>query len=221
MKNLSNGAIYKIDMEAYNMNKKKAFDKEEIIYLLKNPLEYSESVGQEWMIQGLGMLQLKLDDTRTKRIHIWDIKYQVPNHTSIHSHPWDFTSTVLLGSISNRLYNEDKNGFPLEGRLYSKITIKCGPEECVPSEPIEVLLEAGSIYTTHTGGKYSLTKDQIHSSTHAPGTITLIERSNHDIENKANIYYRNKWVSAEHRKATNEEVLDITTRSLVYMELVS
>lgn len=191
--------------------------KAELLAILDNPFEQS----QPWMIQGLGMLQLKLDDERKRRLHIWDSRYQILDHTEIHTHPWDFVSTVLNGAICNTVYEQPRY-CPLElGPSHFQITIKCGPESCIPSEPVPVWMEKIATLEYHAvnNGSYFMDKSVPHSTTQDPGTITLIERSNHDPENKADIFYPvcGKWVSAEFRKATNEEVIDIINEAKKYL----
>ena len=186
--------------------------KDELLTIFDN----AHNQSQPWMIQGLGMLQLKLDDTRNRRLHVWDSRYEIPDHTEIHNHPWDFKSTVLNGAIFNTTYSVREFGWT---KTHKRITIKCGPDACIPSEPVDVGLRFFAENTYKKGKSYKMEKSRPHSTWQAPGTITLIERSNHDPENKADIFYPigGSWVSAEFRKATKEEINDILSEARKYL----
>src|SRR6266705_1769973 len=73
----------------------------------------------QWSLQGLGMLRLYLDDTH--RMHIWDDRYQVYNVSQMHTHPWNFTSTVIVGVVRNIRYVENSQATEFHRQM-----IHCG-----------------------------------------------------------------------------------------------
>ena len=62
-----------------------------------------------WRMQGVGLLALRLDDRREHRLHVWDPDGCVGD-PPIHDHPYDFTSTVIVGELTNTRYVEDPSG---------------------------------------------------------------------------------------------------------------
>jgi hypothetical protein len=62
-----------------------------------------------WRMQDVGLMSLRLDDRREYRLHIWDPSYCV-GETPIHDHPYDFTSTIIAGEMTNIRYEEDATG---------------------------------------------------------------------------------------------------------------
>src|SRR6185503_17239495 len=57
-----------------------------------------------WTLQGFGMLRTYLGDDMNMRLHVWDARHAAPNVSSIHNHPWGFTSLILSGEMENVLY---------------------------------------------------------------------------------------------------------------------
>lgn len=97
--------------------------------MLKFILENADKF--EWSVQGLGMFRLYLDETT--RLHIWSKDFKVLDVSEIHNHPWDFTSDILLGQVSNTIYEEvdpdDKPEIMLNPNVYIKQLLHCG-ENC-------------------------------------------------------------------------------------------
>lgn len=185
--------------------------KESFIEILRNPfVDCDGNKRRQWMVSGLGMLQLKLDDERCERLHIWNKDLQIQNVTDIHTHPWDYHSEVLYGILKNTIYEEISLTSSIYSEQYEKVTIKCGTGECAKSKPKSVHL-AEQKYTYHTplyNDSYSLKKSQIHKVNFADGTVTLLHRYNHDPENKADIFYKDAigFISVDFRSATDDEV---------------
>ena len=53
-----------------------------------------------WRMQDIGLMGLRLDDRREYRLHVWDPSYCV-GEPPVHDHPYDFTSTVIAGELTN------------------------------------------------------------------------------------------------------------------------
>jgi hypothetical protein len=62
-----------------------------------------------WRMQDIGLMSLRLDDRREYRLHIWDPSGCV-EEPPIHDHPYDFTSTIIAGEMTNTRYEEDPAG---------------------------------------------------------------------------------------------------------------
>ncbi len=75
--------------------------------LVRNILEHAADY--PWRIQEIGILALRLDDQRRDRLHVWDPDGAICDPV-VHDHPYDFTSTVIVGEIVNTRYVEDPNG---------------------------------------------------------------------------------------------------------------
>src|SRR4051794_1829610 len=75
--------------------------------LVRKLLEHPE--GYDWRMQDIGLLGLRLDDRRQHRLHVWGPTYAV-GEPLVHDHPYDFTSTVVVGELTNTRYVEDDAG---------------------------------------------------------------------------------------------------------------
>jgi hypothetical protein len=169
-----------------------------------------------WSLQGMGMFRLYL--SRDVRLHVWDLRYATEPVSTLHTHPWDFTSHVLSGAITNRVFRKVENreelanarGFEVLAQ-YSEQQIVCGPGGGVSANPKEVWLyqpDDDGCLTHVTDSYYCQKAEEIHESIPKTGTVTLLERTLKADTEHAFVYYRSdrKWVSAEPRDARPEEV---------------
>ncbi len=60
-----------------------------------------EPHGLEWSVHGLGMMRTYITDH--VRLHIWHTDLVVPGVSGVHSHPWDFRSTVVSALLATPL----------------------------------------------------------------------------------------------------------------------
>ncbi len=63
-----------------------------------------------WRMQDIGLMALRLDDRREYRLHVWDPSDSVGD-PPIHDHPYDFTSKIIAGELTNIRHEEN----PLAG----------------------------------------------------------------------------------------------------------
>ena len=84
--------------------------------LVRTILEHAAD--HPWRIAGIGLLALRLDDRREHRLHVWDPDGCV-GEPPIHDHPYDFTSTVIVGQLTNTRYVEDPSGPEYDRHRYS------------------------------------------------------------------------------------------------------
>lgn len=179
--------------------------------LVRRLLEQAEHL--EWSIQGMGMLRHYL--SREVRLHIWDSRFRVPNVSTIHDHPWDFESEIVCGSLVNRFYYEI-GGEP----THTRSKIRCGvggglvhAEHCGEERPVR--LHSRDVRYA-VGERYHEVAEALHETLPEDGTVTLVTRKFRPDTEHALVCYPigTSWVSAEPRKATHNEVYDITRRAL-------
>ncbi len=157
----------------------------------------------DWETQGLGMLRLRV--SREVRLHIWHkgLIYE-PRPSEIHSHPWNFTSTVIVGRLDNIKYREVVGSFAPNASIG---TIKCGvgggllDDSTRPAQLREV-----GLHEYGPGESYSQMAEDLHATTFLDGTVTVIERTfKEDTEHAKVAYLGDKWITAEPRPATLDE----------------
>jgi hypothetical protein len=180
---------------------------------VKGILEHA-TVYRGWTLQGLGMLRLRFDNRF--RLHVWSHEHRVPDVTVIHDHPWNFISHVISGEIENILYGvvDPADGV---GEPYIEQEIVCGPKGCEIGGPVPVNLVERDRAMFLGGQDYAQNKYEVHESRPSDGAVSLIETWTAGASSdRAHVYYRvsDRWVSAEPRPATEEEVRGITRKAL-------
>jgi len=171
-------------------------------YILKN------AAPEDWSVQGFGMLRLYL--TREIRLHIWCNKFMVPGASMIHDHPWDFESHILVGQLTNTVFKETNKGGTT---MYSGV-ILTGEGAKVLGTPKLVSMTTDSVRVYHPGDVYHQYMNEVHSTKHMDGTVTVVYRKNRQTTDQGDLalsYWSSElgpdgWVSAAPRQATMEEV---------------
>lgn len=178
--------------------------------LVKSILE--RAMERDWSLQGFGMLRTYL--APDLRLHVWDSSYQAKDVSTMHTHPWDFTSIVIAGKVTNTRYivsDDLEVGVP-----YIQQQILCGEfgGESGPPQHVGLTAEMPEIY--EAGDLYVQVAEEIHSSSPEDGTVTIIARRFLDDPDHAFVYYKEDdgWVTAEPRAATNSEIADICHNAL-------
>jgi hypothetical protein len=159
-----------------------------------------------WRMQDIGLLSLRLDDRREHRLHIWDPNYSVGD-PPIHDHPYDFTSTIIAGKMTNVRYEEDP-----AGAEYVRLRYPVGAEDERKSDTIAL----SSTATTYTeGGQYLQLAPELHASVQQPGTVTAIRCTWMDAP-MLTVCLRdpNAWISGQGRDATHDEIKQFTAKAL-------
>ena len=161
--------------------------------------------GLNWTVQGLGMLRAYIDDNKEIRLHIWDKDLIVPEVSTIHTHPWEFTSYIISGEILDTKLVESKSEF---GQPYFKQSILCGEGGGLEGEPelVHLINKGGVLY--RRGEQYCLWPDEIHDSQFKDGTVTIIQRKFGEDVDHAYVYWDEGevWGSAEPRPAAKGEI---------------
>ena len=171
--------------------------------ILRHPKEF------HWSTQGLGMLRIYL--AQHTRLHIWDRSLLVPGVSPVHTHPWDFKSTVVVGLMRNTRFIEASSG-----ERWNRVLIKCGEDACTMGEPEQILMQEQLSEQYREGDEYQQASTEIHLSHPEDGTVTIVERVFKPDTEHAYVYWRGKgaWVDAKPRPATPDEVQSVTQRAL-------
>ena len=166
----------------------------------------------QWTIQGLGMLRMYL--SKDVRLHIWHSSAVVEGVSDMHTHPWDFESQVVVGRITDFLYQP---ALEWRGDSYHKQSILCGEGGGLMGDPEAVNLCQARQSIFNPGMSYWRVNDQIHRTEFINGTVTLVKRTFHEDVDHAFVYWPvgKKWVDAEPRIATGDEVAEITASALL------
>jgi len=174
--------------------------------------------GHLWSVQGFGMLRTYLDEAKVWRLNLWHSAMAVPDVSTIHDHPWDFTSLVVAGTFTNIRYRRTFDSDP-GGLDYQHMRIKTGEgggpagyaeTTRLVDYPAEVY-RAGMIYRQHA--------EEVHESRYADGTITINERVRRPDPDHANVFWRTgNWVDAEPRQATLHEIRLALVDALVVID---
>jgi hypothetical protein len=159
-----------------------------------------------WRMQDIGLMALRLDDQREYRLHVWDPSSMV-GEPPIHDHPYDFTSTIIAGELTNTRYQEDP-----EGDEYVRFRYSPGAEGERRSDAARLASRATTITE---GNQYRQLAHELHASWQQPGTVTAIrclwvEAS----ELTVCVRDESSWYSGQGRVATSEEVKSFTAKAL-------
>ena len=168
-----------------------------------------------WTLQGFGMLRCNLPGDI--RLNVWDKSYEYrPKPSLIHDHPWDFTSIIVAGKLTNWLYDVGPETW-CSGNPYWERQLRPGiGTEQLREEDTKVVLRYRSASVYGEGDSYKQFWNEVHQSDCETGTVTLNFRDRSGRPDVARVYYElgGKWQTAEPRIATRDEIEDICDRSL-------
>lgn len=163
-----------------------------------------------WRMQDIGLLGLWLDDRREYRLHVWGPTYAVGDPL-VHDHPYDFTSLVVAGEMTNTRYVEDA-----AGRDYTRVRYSVADEDARTTDTVTL---SGTATAFGAGDEYSQRADELHDSRQVPGTVTIIRMAFVDTP-VLSVCTNGEvpWVSSQARPATPEEIKIITATALDRMD---
>ena len=176
--------------------------------LVRTILAHAEAF--PWRMQDVGLLGLWLDDRRQHRLHLWapeDMAGDPPNH----DHPFDFTSTVVVGELVNTRYLEHASGTE-----YVRERYVVGNED---DRRVDTIRLEGAATVLGEGESYGQLADELHDSRQAPGTVTLIRFASKDVSGaELTLCHRPDvpWTSGQAREARPDEVKRITAAALAH-----
>jgi hypothetical protein len=174
----------------------------------------------QWTVQGFGFLRTYFgppDEPKRFRLNLWDSKFMVDNVSTIHDHPWHFTSVVVAGALGNQRYVMHDAPRDATHDTHHFTTIKTGEGGGMEKSPISscvLIPQKVEIYSP--GDTYYQTAPDIHETIYKDGTVSLNERVPTGDGEHARVFwpYGTNWVDAMPRPATDEEVSDAVSRSL-------
>ena len=173
--------------------------------LVRTILEHAEDY--PFVMQEIGLLGLRLDDQREFRLHVWDSTSSF-GEPPIHDHPFDFTSTVIVGEMTNTRYTED----PL-GAEYHRVRYTPPNED----DRRRDMLRLSGVATTHpAGSQYHQLARELHDSRQLPGTVTIIRRTFTATASELTVCKREEtgWISGQSRPAALADVKRIAAMAL-------
>jgi len=159
-----------------------------------------------WRMQDIGLMSLRLDERREYRLHVWD-----PSHWDgeppVHDHPYDFTSTILAGEVTNTRYEEDPAGDEFVRFRYSP-----GAEGERRSDAVRL---SSTVTIFKEGSQYHQLAHELHASWQRPGTVTAI-RCQWVEAPQLTVCVRDEgsWRSGQGRAATREEIKGFSAKAL-------
>lgn len=185
--------------------------------VLSHPMDYA------WTTMGFGMIRTYLDPEQRWRLNVWTKALRVPDVSEIHDHPWDFTSWVLCGQITNRRFDDHgPDAAYIHGALpHQHVQIVTG-EGGGPVGPVDVrFLKSRAPEVYEPGQGYQQPRQEVHLTRAVDGTVTLNDRTPPTPEHTANIYWaRGPWVNAEPRPSTKAEVYGAVEEALFQARLL-
>src|SRR3954467_5589547 len=121
--------------------------------LVRTILEHAED--HPWRMVDIGLLGLRLDGRRRYRLHVWGPGYRVGD-PPVHDHPYDFTSTVVVGELTNTRYVEDP-----EGVEYQRMRCSPADEDARITDSVRL---SGAAEVWRPGDEYSQDAHELHDS---------------------------------------------------------
>jgi len=159
-----------------------------------------------WRMQDIGLMGLRLDERRECRLHVWDPSLSAGD-PPIHDHPYDFTSAIIVGELTNTRYVEEVGGDEYLRFRYSP------PAEDERRSDAVRLTAAPEVLCE--GDEYRQSAHELHASWQRPGTVTLIRCSwGEPRELTVCLRDEDSWCSGQARDATREEIKAFTAKAL-------
>lgn len=181
---------------------------------------YKDPHCREWTAQGFGMLRTYLDPDQVTRLQIWDQHLGVWANNAIHDHPWDFTSTIIAGTLWNERYQimEPQYNYPpslAPWGVYNMVTIQPGSEGKQLTEPEQVTLGRFPLEMYSMGESYSQEADELHMTRYAQGTVTVITRQRVKDDTARSLWpHGGEYNLTQVRRATDEDILNTLATAL-------
>jgi len=158
-------------------------------------------------MQDIGLMSLRLDDRREHRLHVWDPSCGGDGEQPVHDHPYEFTSTIIAGEVTNTQY-EERNA----GDEYVRFRFSPGAEGERRSDAVR-LSSTATIF--NEGNQYHQLAHELHASWQQPGTVTAI-RCQWVETPQLTVCVRDEgsWRSGQRREATRDEIKAFTAKAL-------
>lgn len=182
---------------------------------------------REWTVQGFGMMRTYLDGKKTWRLNVYHPELMVPGVSVHHNHPWDFTSWIVGGELTNTRYTVAKTAPAFKmgeyrhmhvARIMTGIASNVGgPGEGGVAPQFDAWLRVAEIQRMSAGATYGMAADEVHMTEYTPGCVTINRRIVREGTGEhADVFwpYGTDWISAKPRIADGREVLKYTSLAL-------
>jgi hypothetical protein len=125
----------------------------------------------------------------------------------IHDHPYDFTSAIIVGELTNTRYVENA-----AGDEYLRFRYSLPDEEQRRSDTVRL---SAAAETFREGDEYRQLAPELHTSWQQPGTVSLI-RCSWGVARELTVCLRDEaaWCSGQARDATRDEIKSFTAKAL-------
>jgi hypothetical protein len=159
-----------------------------------------------WRMLDIGLMGLRLDEQREHRLHIWDPSFGTGD-PPIHDHPYDFSSSIIVGELSNTRYVENA-----AGDEYIRFRYSPPVEDQRRSDMVRL---AAAVEILRAGDEYRQLAHELHASWQLPGTVTVI-RCSWKEPRELTVCLRDEgsWCSGQARDATREEIKAFASKAL-------
>lgn len=179
--------------------------------LVENILRHWQE--HEWSVQGFGMIRTYLDSDKQFRLNVWTSKLAIPGSNHPHDHPWHFTSYIVAGRFYNTRYQRIETGKVNE--LYDAQVIRTGEGGGPEGAPVQqIFLRKYGTEHYFAGDHYRQKAKEIHTSGYDDGTVTINNRTRLADGDHALVAWQGKFINADPRSATDQEVRQTIEYSL-------
>lgn len=171
---------------------------------------------RKWTVQGFGFLRTYFGPAHAPkmyRLNLWDHRFTVPSVSTIHDHPWDFSSVIVAGRFTNQRYA--MQDFVGDKPTHMFTTIRTGEGGGLEKSAFEDCFLSPEIPEDYEpGDTYAQIANEIHETKFVDGAVTLNERIG-DTEH-ARVFWPHgtDWIDAMPRPATRDEVSAAVDNSL-------
>ena len=161
-----------------------------------------------WRINDIGLMGLRLDEGHDHRLHVWDPTVATAE-PPIHDHPYDFTSTVVAGELTNTRFLDDPAGDEYVRFRYVPPAEDQRHADRVRLSAVSEVLRAGDDYRQFA--------DELHASGQEPGTVTVM-RCSWRSPGPLTVCVRDEslWSSGQARDATRDEITSFAAKALAW-----
>ncbi len=160
-----------------------------------------------WRMVDIGLMGLRLDERREYRLHVWDPS-STEGSSPIHDHPYEFTSAIIVGELTNTRYLESAAGDEYKRFRYSP----AAEDQRRLSDTVRL---SAAAETLREGDSYLQLPHELHASWQQPGTVTLI-RCSWGEPHELTVCLREEaeWRSGQARDATRAEIKAFSAKAL-------
>ncbi len=191
--------------------------KTDLTFLKPLVVQVLQDERRDWTVQGFGFLRTyfgPVANPKRFRLNLWDNRFTTPNVSTIHDHPWDFTSVIVAGEFINQRYHMAVRSAGVEC-THAYTTLKTGIGGGLVKSDFNACILV-PLHEEHyrPGNVYAQVAEEIHETKFKDGSVTLNERIGDTEQARVFWPWGTHWVDAMPRPATKEEVADAVQNSL-------